>query len=140
MTCGRLSSGIVNSTEIGCSWVITTMPVASEAWTMLPGSTRRRPTTPVIGAVTFAYVSCSLRVVDVGVVLLDGGFVLRDERDLRVQLLLRNGLGRSQHLVALDIHLRVVQQRLIVRQRRLRQLELHLIRPRVDLGQDLSLL
>ena len=52
VTAGRLSSGMVNSTAIGWSWVMVMIPVASEAWTMLPGSTRRRPTTPVIGAVT----------------------------------------------------------------------------------------
>ena len=34
--------------------VITIMPLVSEACTIFPGSTRRRPTTPVIGATTLA--------------------------------------------------------------------------------------
>ena len=41
--------------------------------------------------------------------------------------------------VALQIHLRVVQQSLVVRQCALRHIQLNLIRPRVDLGQDLAL-
>ena len=51
-TGGRWSAGIVNTTAIGESCVITTMPVGSLAWTTFPGSTSFRPTEPVIGAVT----------------------------------------------------------------------------------------
>jgi len=44
--CGRL-----NSTEIGLSWVITTIAeLASEACTILPSSTMRMPVRPAIGA------------------------------------------------------------------------------------------
>ncbi len=41
--------------------------------------------------------------------------------------------------VALEIDLGVVQQRLVARQRAFGQIELNLIRPRIDLGQDLAL-
>src|SRR5207249_3284396 len=46
--CGRL-----NWTAIGCSWVMITRPVTSDARMMLPWSTWRRPTRPVSGAMTF---------------------------------------------------------------------------------------
>ena len=51
ITGGRLSSGMLNTTVIGCSCVITTRPLASPARTMLPRSTWRRPTRPATGAV-----------------------------------------------------------------------------------------
>ena len=44
-----------------------------------------------------------------------------------------------QQLVTLQIHLRVGQQSLVARQRGLRQIQLNLIGPRVDLDQDLAL-
>ncbi len=49
-----LSSGIGNTTLIGCSCAMITMPFASDACTTLPGSTCRRPTRPESGAVTRA--------------------------------------------------------------------------------------
>ena len=45
------SAGRVNVTAMGWSCVMTTSPLGSEAWTMLPASTRRRPTRPVMGEV-----------------------------------------------------------------------------------------
>jgi len=39
----------VKMMAMGWICVMTTRPVESEAWTMLPGSTRRRPTTPSMG-------------------------------------------------------------------------------------------
>ena len=36
---------------MGCNWVIVTMPLVSEAWIILPGSTWRKPTRPLTGAV-----------------------------------------------------------------------------------------
>ena len=50
-TGGKLSSGMVKITVIGSSWVMTAIPVVSVAWTMLPGSTNRRPMRPLTGAV-----------------------------------------------------------------------------------------
>ncbi len=81
-----------------------------------------------------------LRVVDVGGVLLGGRFVLRDQRDLRVELLLRHGVGLDQLAVAIDVHLGVAEQRLVVRERGFREFELNLIRSRVDLGEHLAFL
>ena len=73
-------------------------------------------------------------------ILLDVALVLRHQRLLRVQLLFRNGVGREQHLVALQIDLGVVEQSLVVRQRTLSQFQLNLIGPRVDLDEDLAFL
>ncbi len=81
-----------------------------------------------------------LGAVDVGLILLDGALVLRHQRALRIQLLAGNGIRLEQFLVALQIDLGVVQQSLVVRQRGLSHVELHLIRPRVDFGQNLALL
>ena len=50
---GNCSSGAVKITVIGSIWVTVTMPVWVEALTMLPISTWRRPTTPVIGDFTW---------------------------------------------------------------------------------------
>jgi hypothetical protein len=49
LICPTFSSGAVNTTEIGCSFTIVTMPVWSVACTMLPGSISRKPTLPVRG-------------------------------------------------------------------------------------------
>ena len=105
---------------------------------MLPGSTRRRPTTPDNGGGDLRVRQLQLGVVDVGGILLDRGLVLRNQRGLRIQLLFRNRVGRDRALVALQIELRVIQQSLIARQRAFGQIQLNLIRPGVDLGQDLS--
>ncbi len=48
---GRLSSAMVKITVIGWSCVMTKSPLVSFAWTMLPGSTRRNPMRPLMGAV-----------------------------------------------------------------------------------------
>ena len=50
---GSCSSGAVNITVIGSTWATVTIPVCVAALTMLPTSTWRRPTTPVIGDLTW---------------------------------------------------------------------------------------
>ena len=47
----------MKTTEIGLSWVTTTMPPASEVWTRLPWSTIRMPVRPAIGEVMLQYPS-----------------------------------------------------------------------------------
>eukprot|EP01022_Parablepharisma_sp_SALTPOND_P004196 TRINITY_DN118_c0_g1_i13.p1 TRINITY_DN118_c0_g1~~TRINITY_DN118_c0_g1_i13.p1 ORF type:complete len:2030 (+),score=744.92 TRINITY_DN118_c0_g1_i13:50280-56369(+) len=54
------SSGRVKSRVIGSIWLMTTRPLASAAWTILPGSTRRTPTRPEMGAVMVVQLSCTL--------------------------------------------------------------------------------
>ncbi len=56
---GSVSWGIVKSTAMGASCVITAMPLGSEPCTMLPGSTSLSPTRPATGAVMRVYESCS---------------------------------------------------------------------------------
>ena len=46
---GTSSSGAVNTTEIGCSLTIVTIPVLALAWTMFPGSINRKLVLPVSG-------------------------------------------------------------------------------------------
>ena len=47
---GSSSCGAVKTTEIGSIWAMATMPVCCDALTMLPWSTSRKPTRPLIGA------------------------------------------------------------------------------------------
>ena len=58
LTLWNAASGNVKTTEIGSTWSMTTSPVVSDAWTMLPTSTSRRPVRPEIGAVMAVYSSC----------------------------------------------------------------------------------
>jgi hypothetical protein len=53
---------MAKTTVIGSSWVMTTIPFASEARTMLPGSTSRKPARPLTGASIREYWICSFAV------------------------------------------------------------------------------
>jgi hypothetical protein len=68
---------------------------------------------------------------------LDRRLVLAHERLLRVDLLLGDRVLREQRLVALEVDLRVGEQRLVLRHLALRLAELHLERARVDVGEHL---
>ena len=68
---GTSSSGAVNTTEIGCSFTIVTMPLVSAACTMLPGSTSRNPALPVSGDRDCRIADLGLRVVDHRLIALD---------------------------------------------------------------------
>src|SRR5580700_6958034 len=85
------SSGRVKITEIGCTWVTTTMPVVSAACTMLPGSTRRMPVRPLRG-----------ELIDEGVLSVDGllaGEILGLQLRVALEIALRvRELGRVLHL------------------------------------------
>jgi len=52
-SCSSSSSTSVNTTVIGCSWVITARLVVPAACTMFPTSTSRSPIVPSIGEVTW---------------------------------------------------------------------------------------
>ncbi len=70
---------------------------------------------------------------------LDGAVQLSDLRFLADHLLRRDQLFLLQLLVALEIGLGVAQPGLVLFERALRLRQLHLIGPRVDLGQHLAL-
>src|SRR6202012_3029245 len=61
-TRGTTFTGTENTTLLGWDCVTTTMPRESDGPTRLPGSTRRRPTMPVIGEVIRALATCRLAV------------------------------------------------------------------------------
>ena len=75
---------------------------------MLPGSTLRMPTRPVIGALMWQYATLSLRLLDLRVVRLDRPFVDAHLRLLGVVLLLRNDAGFVEIGVALQVVPRVL--------------------------------
>ena len=77
--------------------------------------------------------------VDLRLIGFDRRLVLRDQRNLRVTGLLGDRVLRDQGVVALQIHLRVLQQRLIFGQLGLGLFERHLVGARVDLGEKIAL-
>ena len=118
---------------------MTSKPLASEACTILPGSTSRNPTRPVMGDVMWAVDQIQLGAVDLRLIGLDGSLILRDQRLLGVELLLRNRVLLHQGVVAFQIEVRVLEQRLIVDELAFGLLQLHFIRPRIDLHQQVAL-
>ena len=68
-----------------------------------------------------------------------GAFVLLDQIDLVFDLLARNAVLPVERLVARIIRLRLVQQPGVLGQRALRLLQCHLIRPGIDLGEEIPL-
>jgi len=68
------------------------------------------------------------------------GFILTDQRDLRVVLLAGDGVLGDQLLVAFQVDLRILQQRLVLLLLADRLLERHVVRPRIDHGQEVALL
>ncbi len=81
-----------------------------------------------------------LGAVDLRLVGLDGAFILSHQRLLGVELLLRNRVLLHQRLVSIQIEVRVLEQRLIVDQLSFGLLQLHFIRPRIDLHQQVALM
>ncbi len=134
-----MSSAIANITAISCTCVITSKPFVSAAWTMLPGSTRRRPTRPAIGAEMRAVLQLKPRAGELSLVGLHGALKLRDERDLRIDLLLRDGVRIHQRLIAGEVAPRVVQERAIAGNLTFHLRHGGLERPRVDLGDHVTL-
>ena len=94
---------------------MTTMPFVSDAWTMLPTSTWRRPMRPPTGAVIFVYDSCSFALSTLPRSACDRALVLAHERLLRVELLLGDRVLLDQRLVAVEVDARVREQRLVAR-------------------------
>src|SRR5882672_7290807 len=111
---------------------MTTSPPGSAARTMLPSSTRRRPTCPLIGAVIR---ECNLRLVGV-----DGALKLPDLRALAVKILLRNQTLRVEQVVPLELDLSVLQLRLISLQLGLCLRELYLEGTAIDFRQQVALI
>ena len=60
----------MNNTEIGCTWLIVSIPLVSVLRTMFPASTERMPTRPEIGADNARIVDLRLRIVDGGLIRL----------------------------------------------------------------------
>ncbi len=93
-----------------------------------------------MGAVTLRIRQLQLGVIDVGLILLDGGLHIAPPERSAYPIA---GWGWhpvcTSSCVALQIDLGVGQQSLIVRERGLRHIELHLVRTRIDLGQHLAL-
>jgi len=78
--------------------------------------------------------------IDLRLVDLDLAGVLLDEGRLRVELLRRDRVLRDELPVPREIELRIRQRRLILGELALRLFERGLIRPRVDLREEIALL
>ena len=72
-------------------------------------------------------------------VRLERAFVLAHQRRLGVELLARDGILLEQHAVALEVGLRVFQQRLVARHLAFGLRQLHLVGTRVDFGEQFAL-
>ncbi len=118
---------------------MTTMPLASPLRTMLPASTWRRPRRPVDRRDDARVVQVEAGARDLRLARLDGAVQLPDLRFLADHLLRRDQLFLLQLLVALEVGLGVAQPGLVLFERALRLRQLHLVGPRVDLGQHLAL-
>ena len=116
------------------------MPVVSVACTLLPGSTRRMPVRPAIGAVMLVYCSCVRALSMSARSTLICACSCSDQRALRVQHLLAGQILRRQLHVALQIALGAVQLRAVLRFGADRLIERRLQRPRIDLRQQLAFL
>ena len=69
----------------------------------------------------------------------DRGFVLRHERGLRVKLLFGNGFQGQQTFIAFEIDLGVPEHRLIAGEFSLGLIQQRLVRPRINLRQNITL-
>ncbi len=76
---------------------------------------------------------------DLGLIGNHVAFVLQDQRYLGIELLARNGVALGEILVAFEIQLGILQQRLVTLQRALRLRQRQLIGPRIDLRQQIAL-
>ncbi len=80
-----------------------------------------------------------LGTVDLGLVRLERTFVLADQRGLRVELLFGDGILLEQRAIALEISLRVFQQRLVASHGAFGLRELDLVGPGIDLCEQVAL-
>src|ERR1019366_7421187 len=79
-----------------------------------------------------------LGVVHGALIALNRTCILSDRRFLVVEILTREGILLEQFLVARECNLGVFERRHILRERALDLLELHLVRTRIDLGQQIA--
>ena len=105
---------------------------------MLPGSTWRRPTRPVIGAVIRACVSCSFALSIPPWSASTAASYWRTSDSWVSTCWRGDRILREQRAIALEIGPRVLEQRLVARELPGGERELHLERPRVDLGEEVA--
>ena len=77
---------------------------------------------------------------DRGLIGFHRALVLRDQRHLRVERLARNGVLRGQALIAREVDLGALQQRLVAGQLAVGLRQRGFIGPRIDLGEQVALL
>ena len=109
ITRGTLSSGIGNTTAIGCSWAITTRPFASRRVHDVAGIDLAQADAPADRRGDARVGELQPGVVDRRLVGLHRALVLPHQRFLRVDLLLRDRVLREQRPVALEVELRVLR-------------------------------
>ena len=118
---------------MGCTCAITSMPVGVGGVHDVARVDQAQPDAAVDGRGDAAVNQLQLGVVDGRLVGLDRAFLSADRGDLRVQLLLGDGILRQQRFVAVQIDARVGEQRLVVGHLSFGLVELHLERARIDL-------
>ena len=136
----RERAGKVNRTADGRVSTSVASEAWSLAWTMLPGSTRRTPIRPSLGAVMVVYSSWVSRGLDRGLVGRDRGLELIDLALLLVDDLLRGDVREHQGLRACEVFLGRGELGLVLGLLGLGLVERGLEQPRIDLRQHVALL
>ena len=134
------AAGKVNITADGCVSTSVASEPWSLAWTMLPGSTRRTPMRPSLGAVMVVYsrlvcavwIIASSAAID-GLELIDLGLLLVDD-------LLRRDVREHQRLRTREVFLGRGELGLVLRLLGLGLVERGLEQARIDLGEHVALL
>ena len=105
---------------MGSSCVTTASTTVPVDWTTLPGSTRRSPTRPAMGAVMWQKSTCTWSYCTVPWSFFTVPSVLEDELLLVVELLLGDGVPRPRGAVPLEVHLGLGEDVLVALERPLR--------------------
>ena len=130
---------MVKITVMGDVWVTTARVTAPAACTTLPGSTRRSPTRPAMGAVRLQKSDLHLVVLHGALVVLHGAAVLEHQLLLVIQDLLGDGAAFPGGRIAVQVHARLGEHILVPLEHPLGLQELRAVRTRIDVDERIAL-
>ncbi len=140
MISGRSSSGSEKITVIGCSWVMTAMPLRARRLHVISRIDQAQSDAAGDRRNDVAIGDVERLRIDQALILFHRAFILLHDEDLILGLLARDRILLRQRLIALQIHLRLGEQALIVRELAFVLGFQDLVGPRIDLRQKVALL